>query len=70
MFPYDGVYFFGDYVRGWLKYITLTPQGTVQSEVTFDNINTPISMDLAPDVSACPRARRVECVFFLVGVFC
>ena len=49
---YEGAYFFADYVRGWMKYLTFDSSGEVQSVNTFDdNVGPVVEIDQGPDGS-------------------
>ena len=49
---YEGTYFFADYVRGWMKYLTFDSSGEVQSVNTFDdNAGAVVEIDQGPDGS-------------------
>ncbi len=51
--PYQGAYFYGDYVRGWIRYLTLDPSGsTVTGDFEFELGGGPvIFIDESPDGS-------------------
>lgn len=51
--PYYGAYFYGDYVRGWVRYLTFDPSGTtVTGDFPFDLGAGPvISIQQSPDGS-------------------
>lgn len=50
--PYYGAYFYGDYVRGWIRYLTFDGGGAVTGDFAFDPFAGPvIFIDQSPDGS-------------------
>ncbi len=49
---YDGAYFFADYVRGWMKYLTFDDSGNVSSVTMFDDdVGSVVEIDQGPNGS-------------------
>ncbi|WP_436935881.1 malectin domain-containing carbohydrate-binding protein [Halovenus marina] len=49
---YEGVYFYGDYVRGWIKYLTFDSSGNVTGSQDFvDDASNVVEIDQGPDGS-------------------
>lgn len=47
---YNGVYFYGDYVRGWIRYLTFDASLGVKGDFSFDNsAGTILAIEQAPD---------------------
>ena len=47
--PYEGGYFYGDYVAGWIKVLTFDASNNVTAETDFDTVNGPVDFLLGPD---------------------
>lgn len=57
--PYQEVYFYGDYVQGWMRYLTFDAFGAVQGTVEFDN-----SAGATTDIRQGPDGALYYCDIF------